>query len=93
MNFLCSFSGVRYIYIFILNSSDLSVSESSSGSIFDIFKGIDAKAFSKSMGDSIRFVIAMLCFIFAMLVFFWGIGFQGSFFGYRQSLAKCPSLL
>src|SRR6266566_9736614 len=53
-------SGAKYIHIPVLNSSDLSVSKSSSGSISDIFKGIDIKVFPKSMKDNICSIIAIL---------------------------------
>ncbi len=85
-------SDVKYIYTSALNSSDSSVSESSSSSMSNIFKGIDMKTFPKSMKDNIRSTIAILYSVSIMLVFFWDTGFQGNFFGCRQSLAKCFTL-
>ncbi len=93
VNSLYFFSSVKCVYTFVLSSSDSSVSESSSGSMFDTFKDIGMNVFLKSMKSNICSVIAMLYSTFVMLMFFWGIGFQSSFFGCRQSLAKCFFLL
>ena len=70
MNSLYSLSDAKYIYIFVLNFSDLSISESSFSLIFDMFKDIDIKTFSKSIENSIYSVIAMLYSIPVMLTFF-----------------------
>ncbi len=77
----------------MLKFFDLFVSDSSSVSILNAFKRIDMNTFSKLKGNNICFVIATLCSMSTILMFFWDIGFQDNFFGYRQSLAKYSSLL
>ena len=89
VNSSCSLSSVRYVYISVLKFSDLFVSESFSASISDIFKGVDTNISLKLKRNGICSIIAILYFVFIMLAFFWDIGFQGSFFGCRQSLTKC----
>ncbi len=70
MNSLYFLLNIRYIYIFALNFFDSFISESFFSSIFNIFKDIDIKTFSKSIKDNIRFIITMLYFTFAILTFF-----------------------
>ena len=70
VNFSYFLSNAKCIYTFVLNSSDSSVSVSSSGSIFDVFKDIDMKAFPKSIGGIIRSIIIMLYSAFIILAFF-----------------------
>ncbi len=70
VNSLYSFLDIKYVYIFILKFSDLSIFDFSFASMSDVFKGIDVKAFPRSRGNNIRFVIAILYSIFITLAFF-----------------------
>ncbi len=70
MNSLYSLLDARYIYIFTLKFSDLSVFKSSFNLMFDIFKDIDIKVFSKLIDNNIRSIIIILCSIFTILTFF-----------------------
>ncbi len=73
--FFVFFLSVRCVYIFILKFSNLSISESSLVLMSDTSKDIDMNVFSKLKGNGIRFVIVTLYSMFAMLTFFWDIGF------------------
>ncbi len=70
MNSLYSFSDAKCVYISILNSSDSFIFKVFFNSMFNMFKSIDIKAFSKSIEGSICFVITILHFVFVILAFF-----------------------
>ena len=91
VNSLCFLSDARCVHILTLKFSDSSIFKSSFGSMFDMFKDIDMKVFPKLKNNGIRSTIAILRSM--TLAFFWGIGFQDSFFSCRQSLVKCSFLL
>jgi hypothetical protein len=88
-----SFSGTRYTYSLTLRSSELSVLNSGSSSMFDALEMLNwGRGSLKLRSGGSRSVIEMLRSIFAVFACFWGTGFYCSFFGCLQSFAKCPGL-
>ncbi len=70
INSLCSSLSIRYIYIFTMKFFDLFIFESSLASISNMSKDININAFLKLIGSGIRFTIAILYFVFVILIFF-----------------------
>jgi hypothetical protein len=84
---------IKCIYSLTLRSSELSIPDSSSSSIFDMLGMLNwDKGFLKLKSGDSRSAIEMLRSTSIVLVCFWGIGFYCSFFGCLQSLAKCFGL-